>query len=162
MIPLTRMRRRSSLLLISLFAYLWSATSVGEALLIHQLAKHHNEATVVVPVDAGRELIFHHAGHQDAHEPTAIDVHAHADQPAAHAQTDDGHHGDHVVVLDNDQPASASLIKDVKFNNLLLTLPAISYVTSLSGTPLVTLALRPAPSTRNSALSTLKLTRLLI
>jgi len=154
------MFRRSTVLLISLFAYLWTATSLGETLLIHQLAAHHNETTVPVLADGGRELVFHRAGHQDSHEPGAIDLHAHEGHPAADA--DDGHHGDPVVALDNDLPTTVSLSKNAKFSDLLLALPTVSYLVSLAELPLVLHALYPLPQSRNSSLATQKLTRLLI
>ena len=154
------MLRRSSLLLLSLFAYLWTATCLGETLLIHQLSEHHDEPTVSVPADGGRELVFHHAGHQDEHEPTAADSHTH-DHDAVSLE-DDGHHGDHVVTLGCEQLASPALGKDFKVGKTLLALPTATFIVSLNEQWPVRTLTYPRPTTRNALSEFVRTQRLLI
>src|SRR3990167_1120128 len=107
---------RRLLLLLSLFAYFWTASCLGEALLIHELAVHHDEATFSVPGDNDRELVFHHAGHPDEHESDITNPHITDEHTAA------GHHSDHVVTLGCEQLADASISKDFKAGSALLAI----------------------------------------
>lgn len=84
---MTRMRRFYTHV-FCLLAYLWSATCLGETLLIHQFSAHDPHGAVTVTEAAGEGWVFHHAGHRDSHEPNAQDV----SEPAAESA-----HGDHTV-----------------------------------------------------------------
>ncbi len=149
------MLRRSSILLLVLFTYFWSASCVGELLLIQQLSSGH-ESGMQMARDGGRELVFHHAGHQDAHEPDALDAHG----PDASAVSD--HHDDHVVALGCEQLSSPSLIKDFKLGDRLLAPPALLFIIVLAE-PAATVAVDDhPPQLRNSLPELIRSQRLLV
>lgn len=151
LITTTPMLRRSSILLFALFTYFWSASCLGELLLIQQLSSGH-DGSMQLAADDGRELVFHHAGHQDSHEPSAIDAH-----------TDDGeHHDDHVVALGCEQSSSPSLAKDFKLGDRLLAPPALLFITVLAEPLRAPAVDYPTPRLRNSLPELIRSQRLLV
>lgn len=80
--------------LLSLFAYVWSATCLGESLLVHQFTAHDSRTQMIYDATDNGALIFHHPGHADSHEPQA------APTPSAEI------HADHIVKLSCDDDRS--------------------------------------------------------
>ncbi len=141
-----------------LVAYLWTATGMSDAASLNTLVNQHGRGSIVVETAADAQLIVHHVGHRDAHEPHAID----AEDRQYRGDTIHGHsHADHVLNLERTKPTNRFLAKDLKvpkFSNgeLLAVAPAIDQLHSgstLFATPTV------GPS-RNSALAFVKLAQL--
>lgn len=115
------MRRYRHYLLLALLTYLWCATGLDRLASLHSVMGNEPADTVVVATEQARQLIVHHVGHQDIHEPGTLDL---AD---AHADDEAHGHDDHVVsYCDNDanQATPAKETKLHKFTAIALPAPA--------------------------------------
>ena len=97
-------------------AYVWSATCLGETLLIHQFSVHDPHASVLVAESEGSAWVFHHAGHRDAHEPGV--------QDAVGAEAEAGH-ADHRIPLSCAEAGAASTAKTPQPDKLPADVPVI-------------------------------------
>ena len=115
------MRRYRHYLLFALLTYLWCATGLDRLASLYSVMSNEPADTVVVATEQARQLIVHHVGHQDAHEPGTLDL--------ADAHADDGAHGhdDHVVSYCDDDATQATPAKEtklLKFTPVAVTAPA--------------------------------------
>lgn len=144
---------------LCLVAYLWAATGLSDAVSLKTLVNEHGHGSIVFEPAADAELIVHHVGHRDAHEPHTIDT----AYKQCEGDTSQGHsHADHVLKLDGTKQTNGFLAKDLKVpkfldDELLTITPVIDPLSPRS----MHVALQACPS-RNSALAFVKLTQLLI
>lgn len=154
-------RQRFFVHLLCLFAYGWSATSLGTTLLMQRYNADATHVRVAPSGDGTQAWIFHHAGHRDQHEPQARDAAGSSGEPQ---------HRDHVVKLagpDVIGAIGAADIRPIKFtpsDNAPAALPAALPLSSIApAANAFTLPYAgPPPSTRNSSLALVRLTRLRI
>lgn len=145
---------------LCLLAYLWSATGMSNVALMTALVDNHLSVPVVVITGPDDQVIVHHVGHRDVHEPTVVDTH----EDAGHLVGDTSHaHSDHVLKLDSDPGGNGSVSKDHMLSNLL---PAKLLGIAPRPTVTVSVACRdffPARSAvRNSTIAIVQTTRLRI
>ncbi|MBI2798693.1 MAG: hypothetical protein HYX63_00150 [Gammaproteobacteria bacterium] len=132
-----------------LVAYLWAATGMGDTALVNALLDADGHDSIVFEPAPDAELIAHHVGHRDAHEPHAIDNAAHPT------------HADHILKLDGTKQANGFLAKDLKGQkfadgkSLAIALP-IEEPNPILMHP----SMRAVCSSRNSALAFVKLAQL--
>ncbi len=92
-------------LLFALLTYLWCATGLDRLASVSGVLSNESNSSFVMANDQPGQLVIHHVGHRDAHEPTVQD---------AGDGHDDAHgHDDHVVPYCDDS-ASATLAKEAK------------------------------------------------
>jgi len=108
----------------------------------------------------GDEVIFHHVGHRDKHEPMVADAHEATGQLA----TDVEHgHSDHVLNLDQEADGNGSFPSAYKFTNLFAAklfgvAPHVVVTAALAAPDFL-----PAYTTiRNSSIAIVQMTRLRI
>ena len=142
-----------------LMAYLWTATGLSQATFVSALIDTHPRASVIIEAAPDGELLLHHIGHRDAHEPNAID-HEH---PATAGMAECcGSHADHVVKLDGEAQRGAPSAKDSKSPP---SLPASLFAAKAFADSLTPPRL-PSPdataqiASRNTSLAFVKLTQL--
>ncbi len=99
-----------------LLAYLWSATGMGNVALIAALVSNHLTAPVVVVTGQDDEVIVHHVGHRDVHEPTAVDTQDNSGRLAGEAHHE---HSDHVLKLASDTYGKGPAFKDDTLSSVL-------------------------------------------
>lgn len=143
-----------------LLAYLWSATGLSSFAILASITDDHAAGEVVVMPGQDDEVIFHHVGHRDKHEPMVIDAH---DATGQLASAVDHSHSDHVLKLDQEADGNGSFPTAHKFTNLfaakLLGLAPLVMITATLAAP----DFLPAHTTvRNSSVAIVKMTRLRI
>ncbi|MFN4292433.1 MAG: hypothetical protein ACOY3E_09540 [Pseudomonadota bacterium] len=127
------MRRYRHYLLLALLTYLWCATGLDRLASLHSVMSNEPADTVVVATEQARQLVVHHVGHQDAHEPGTLDL---AD---AHADDDAHGHDDHVVSYCDDDATQATPAKETKldkFTPVALPAPAAWAFAATASSPL--------------------------
>lgn len=94
-------------LLLALLTYLWCATGIDRLASWSSVMNSEPAGAVIVMTEQARQLVIHHVGHQDRHEPNLeADVDAHAED-VAHT------HADHVVTYCDDDSNQATPAKDL-------------------------------------------------
>ncbi|NQD37646.1 hypothetical protein HPT27_11475 [Permianibacter sp. IMCC34836] len=149
------MRRYRHYLLFALLTYLWCATGLDRLASLQSVMSNEPADAVVVATEQARQLVVHHVGHQDVHEPGTLDL-ADADADSSHG------HGDHVVPYCDDDANQATPAKETKFNKLSpLALPApvalaFAHLSSFTSSP------SPEPVQRRASAEFTRTVRLLI
>ncbi len=143
-----------------LLAYLWSATGMANMALVTALLDNHPSAPVVVMTGQQDEVIIHHLGHRDVHEPTVVDT---QDDAGLRAGDTRHLHSDHVLKLDADLGGNGPVSKHSKLFDplpakLLGMAPRLIFTNALAVRDFF-----PTRSPiRNSAVAVVQLTRLRI
>ena len=146
--------------LLCLFAYLWASTGVAETLLVHTTIAEHAGTAIVFEPTADNEVLIHHVGHRDAHEPDAID---HEDEGYQSLTAHSEKHSDHVLKLHGADQSVALAAADFKLSKIpahaiVSVLPTLHYSAL---TPILLNAAQPPP-TRNSRIAFVQLSQLRI
>ena len=153
---LTMLRSRCYLMLV-LLTYLWCATGMDRLASWRSVMKIESAGTVVVMAEKARQLVFHHVGHRDAHEPNTLEV-----GTIAHADDSTHAHDDHVVTYCDDDSSQATTPKDNKlYKCFQLALPVPILVAFAADTsPFSTTP--PEPVQRRASAEFTRTVRLLI
>ena len=122
---------------------------MGDTALINAVIDVHAQDSILIEPAPDAELIVHHVGHRDAHEPHAID---HGDHPT---------HADHVLKLDSEKQASGFLAKDFKTQKFADDNP-LAIALAIGAPPRLPTpaSLQAVCASRNAALAFVKLTQL--
>lgn len=150
------MRRYRHYLLLALLTYLWCATGLDRLASLQSVMSNEPADTVVVATEQTRQLIVHHVGHQDAHEPGTLDL---AD---AHSDDDAHGHDDHVVSYCDDDASQATPAKEtklLKFTPVALPAPAAC---AFADTAIPSRSLASEPVQRRASAEFVRTVRLLI
>ncbi len=111
------MFRTRHYIVFALLTYLWCATGLDRIASLGVFNSESDNAFVVAKVQPG-QMVIHHMGHRDAHEPTV------QDGDEAH---DEVHgHGDHVVPYCDDD-SSATFAKEAKAGKPPIFAVLVSY-----------------------------------
>lgn len=146
-----------------LLTYLWSATGLISIATVSAITNDHTSGQVVVIAGQDDEVIVHHVGHRDIHDPTANDANDANDTTGQMARDADHGHSDHVLKLDSESDGNGSFPTAHKFTNLLAgKLLCVAPHVMISAT-VVALDFLPAHITvRNSSIAIVQMTRLRI
>ncbi|NQD37929.1 hypothetical protein HPT27_12935 [Permianibacter sp. IMCC34836] len=152
------MRRYRPYLLFALLTYLWCATGLDRLATLHSVTASEPADTVLMATEQARQLVVHHVGHRDAHEPAVAD---NAD-PLDDTDAASHGHGDHVVTYCDDDSEQATTGKDSKLNNVTPVALPTPVATTFACTRHLASRLTSEPVQRRASAEFARTVRLLI
>lgn len=138
----------------SLCAYFWAALGVAEAAQVEAVVARHAQQSIMIDASAADELLVHHLGHRDGHEPHANVCVQSSDACALDA--------DHVIKLGDDHALSGPLAKSVATVKLTALATCVGTIVGIDAPRPQVLPQSFLSVTRNSSTATVKLARLRI
>lgn len=149
------MKRPSPLVVwLSLCAYFWAALGVAEAAQIDAVVAGHAQQSIMIDASVADELLVHHLGHRDGHEPHASACVQSTDACAVDA--------DHVIKLGDDHTLSGPLAKSAAAATLTALAACVGAMVCAWAPRAQLLPAPSIPVSRNSSTASVKLARLRI